>query len=676
MNRHLSLAVSGAAVAIAIVLPLLFFAVARALDGGEIAPNVNANGVEIGGMSEEDALTRLSEHEATLRSATAPFVVNSRQFDLDGATVDLDVDVEGAVGRALEARRGGGFLDQFAEWIRSFRTPIDVGLDVAIDDVALDGVFEGWDAEAIGLPPSQGGVEIVDGAVQADYPRPGEGIDREQASPLVLESLREVEREPVTLPIVGVIPQVTRADVDAAVAEAELLIDGDVTLSSTDPEVEVIIPAATIAEALRSRVELDPAQIVLELEPSVIANVVEPERNAIEQPARNAQFRINSDESVSLLPSRRATLLDIGLVATATRQVAAGPDRGTFPFRFGVEADFTTEEAEAMGTISRMSAYTTEHPAGEPRVTNIHLIADAVDGTIVMPGATFSLNDHVGPRTEEKGYVAAPMILRGEIVDDIGGGVSQFATTFYNAVFFGCYEDVEHRPHSYYFTRYPEGREATISWPTPDLVFRNDSDAVVLIDTSYSDTTITVKFFGNNGGRDCDAELSDRYDIVEPETEYEADDTGSVNPGQEVRKQSGFDGWSVDVTRIMRMPDGEVTEQMWTHSYQPRPEIIVVHRCELPNSSTPCPLRVPSVIGQTFGEATATLENAGFTIGDGGTVAVESASQDGLIQSQEPGSGAYAGGGTAIRVVVGVYTAPPPTDPPPDTTTTTPPDDG
>ena len=151
---------------------------------------------------------------------------------------------------------------------------------------------------------------------------------------------------------------------------------------------------------------------------------------------------ILDNEAVDLRPSKRATKLDADLVATTLREVGTGSDSGEFPFAEGEEAAFTTDEVRAMGPISRMSAFTTEYPPGEARVTNIHLIADTVDGAIVWPGETFSLNDYVGRRTTEKGYVPAPMILGGDIVDDIGGGVSQFATTFYNAVFFGCYEDV------------------------------------------------------------------------------------------------------------------------------------------------------------------------------------------------------------------------------------------
>ena len=426
-----------------------------------------------------------------------------------------------------------------------------------------------------------------------------------------------------------------------------------------------------LGQALRSQVHVNsPAEVRLSFDPAILVGLLEGERAAIEQPARNAEFQVLDNEAVILKESRPQTMLNVDLVAERLAEVAAGPDRGDFPFEIGAEPSFTTEEARAMGPIGKVTSYTTEHPAGQPRVTNIHLIADAVDGAIVWPGETFSLNGHVGQRTEEKGYVPAPMILRGEIVDDVGGGVSQFATTFYNTVFFSCYEDVSHRPHSFYFTRYPEGREATISWPEPDLQFRNDSDALIIIKTHYSASTISVTFFGNNGGRDCDAELSDRYNFTEPQTKYETNP--ARNPGNPATVQTGGQGWSVTVTRLMKHADGNVTEQEWVHRYVPRPTIIEVHPCEVSGEPINCPVIVPSVIGMSFADATATLEAAGFLIGDGGTVDVDDPAQAGLVQTQSSTGGTYVQPGSVITVTIGVHT-PPPTTPPPEPPPTTPP---
>ena len=130
-----------------------------------------------------------------------------------------------------------------------------------------------------------------------------------------------------------------------------------------------------------------------------------------------------------------------------------------------------TAWAQSLGIKEQVSSFTTNHRSGEARVTNIHRGADIINNMIVEPGATFSLNEALGPRTEERGFVRAP-VFYGEFTEDVGGGVSQLATTVFNAVFWGGYEDVYHKPHTIYISRYPMGREATVNYPTVDLQFR------------------------------------------------------------------------------------------------------------------------------------------------------------------------------------------------------------
>ena len=160
-----------------------------------------------------------------------------------------------------------------------------------------------------------------------------------------------------------------------------------------------------------------------------------------------------------------------------------------------------TKWAQALGITHQVSSFTTYHPAGQPRVHNIHLAADVLNNTVVAPGQTFSLNDKLGPRTPEKGYVKAPIIVEDGFGEDYGGGISQLTTTLFNAVFFGGYVDVDHSPHHYYIPRYPLGREATIVFPYVDLKFRNDTKHGVLIHAYYSATSVTVTFYGNTDGR-------------------------------------------------------------------------------------------------------------------------------------------------------------------------------
>lgn len=162
--------------------------------------------------------------------------------------------------------------------------------------------------------------------------------------------------------------------------------------------------------------------------------------------------------------------------------------------------ELETIEPPPLPEIQRVSRFTTYHDCCEPRVHNIQLIARTLDGYVVYPGEEFSINDVVGPRTTSKGYVAAPVLCNGGLCEGIGGGISQFATTMFNAIFWGGYEDIYHRPHTVWISRYPVGIEATLGYPSLDVAFRNDTVTPVTIRTRYTSTSITVELWGNAGG--------------------------------------------------------------------------------------------------------------------------------------------------------------------------------
>jgi vancomycin resistance protein YoaR len=247
---------------------------------------------------------------------------------------------------------------------------------------------------------------------------------------------------------------------------------------------------------------------------------------------------------LEVVPSVVGQKVDIDRVPDVVVAAALGNGRAMIPMTDGEQADLTTEGAEAMGPFGEVSSFTTYHPCCANRVKNIQLLADEIGGAIVLPGEEFSINERAGQRTLAEGYVRAGAIINGKVYCcdssiNIGGGTSQFATTFYNAVFFGCYEDVLHQPHSLYFSRYPYVREATLGFPLPDVRFKTDSDSVVYIHTEYTGGSITVTFYGNNGGRTCTSERS-----------------GNT------------------ITRVMEHPNGSVTTQNWTWNYrQPRKDV-------------------------------------------------------------------------------------------------------
>lgn len=657
LSRNARSALVGAVLLFALMTPVAAFAIDEMRYNGEVARNVMAGTAELGGLGHDDALTALQEYERQLGAAPITYRVGDETFEIPGSAIGVDIDEEAILAIAMEQRRTSGFLSRFADWFGSFGDTIVIDVPVEYDPDQLDDLLDEWEQVAINDPAFEGGIEITDGQVVPQYPKPGEGIDRAAAQTATAEAVQTLDRAPLTLITRDLIPTLTEADIDAAVERATRIIDDAITLRANDPEVEVEFTAATLARALVAEVRAtEPARVDLTFSRAPLAQVLEQHRDLIEQPPRDAEFLIDEEDNVTLRESRPQTLLDVDLIAERLFEVAdRGGTTGTLPFAFGEEAEFTTEMAQAMGEISKVSEFTTEHSCCEPRVTNIQTMAKAVDGAMVWPGEVFDLNAHVGERTIEKGYVPAPQIFEGEIEDAIGGGVSQFATTLFNAMFFGCYEDVEHKAHSRYFSRYPEGREATVSWGGPELIFRNDTDTLAIIKTAFTSRSITVKMFGNTGGRTCTAGLGDRYAYTDPPIEFEADP--SVPPGTEVQDRAGGRGWTIAFYRYITYADGTEETQTWTHRYLPTPTIVLKHPCDLPDAPSPCLIAVPDVVGLKQGKATSTLETWTF-VAAVETVPVEDKAQDGRVISQSPAAGAGHARGATVTIRIGEFSEP------------------
>jgi len=328
--------------------------------------------------------------------------------------------------------------------------------------------------------------------------------------------------------------------------------------------------------------------------PKALRDAVGTDMTSYETAAKSATFAVGGP-SVRVVPGQSGHTFDTAATARAL-DASAGSDHHAVPAVFtDVAPQLTTKDAEALHITEMVSSFTTHHPCCAPRVRNIHKIADTVDGAIVKPGATFSLNGFVGPRTPEKGYVMAPMIYDGEFKDDTGGGVSQFATTIFNAAFFGGYRFETYQSHSYYISRYPPGREATVSWPRPDLAFTNNTNEGILIKTAYDETSVTVTLYGDKEGKTVTAEATDRTDITEPKTKRVANP--DLPPGQEHVKQSGEEGFDITVTRVITQ-NGKTTRQRFYTRYLAEPKIIefgpgTPSPSPAPTGATPAPPSTP-----------------------------------------------------------------------------------
>jgi vancomycin resistance protein YoaR len=246
------------------------------------------------------------------------------------------------------------------------------------------------------------------------------------------------------------------------------------------------------------------------------------------------------------------------------------------------EPEFTTKDARALGIEEQVSTFTTYFPYAEYRNTNIGRAAELVDGTVLEPGETFSLNDVVGERTRENGFTEGFIISNGIFKEDLGGGVSQMATTTFNAMFFAGLKDIEHKPHSFYIDRYPVGREATVAWGAVDLRFQNDTEHGVLIKASLDPSTpssqgeLTVSMYSTKTW-DITTRTSDRYAYVPPKTRTL--DTPDCYPN------TGYSGFQVDVWRYFKRPGSDELdhEEKFHTAYTPSDTVVCKPPGSMPN---------------------------------------------------------------------------------------------
>ena len=544
MNRYLI----AAAIAVPLVAALFVgagYVHDEVMSGDHVSRGVEAAGVDLSRLPAERALTAVAAYEERLVSQPVVLVIDGKAVELDPVDVDLAVDEQAIVDEALTVRRADGMLSNLRAWFGTWSSTESIDVPVSFDREALSAHLSGLSRTAIGKPAYEGAVLVEGGVAVPEYPRPGLVIDVEASIPLIASQLEVAERSPVSLPLIPLEPAVTRVDVDVAVAKANRLIGEPVVLRRPGHSATMMFTPAGLASALRSEVVVNsPATLDVSLDDAVLREIASRTADEFIIAPQDATFSFNDvTKTFTVIPSVTGMRVDLDAVPATVTRAALSSGTAVLPMTAGDEAAFTTAMAEAMGPLGEVSTFTTNHPCCENRVRNIQLLADTIRGSIVMPGETFSINETAGQRTLAKGYVRAGAIINGrvECCDDpanIGGGTSQFATTFYNAVFFGCYEDVFHQPHSLYISRYPFVREATLGYPAPDVKFRNDSDAIVYIDTSYTPSSITVTFYGNNGGRTCVSERS-----------------GNT------------------ITRVMTWPDGRVTTQDWTWFYrEPRPD--------------------------------------------------------------------------------------------------------
>ena len=428
-----------------------------------VPKGVEVGGVNLGGLESAEAVATLERQFGPDSGFQVRVAVDTDPLALDAAAAGLSLDASQTVNSVV------GFSLQPAHiWAHLFGG-ISVEPVTAVDEAALRAALESLIAPYT-IAPIDGTVEFRADQVFSTEAVVGRAVDLDQAQTAVAVAWLDAGL-PIELPTADVLPEISQEDVEQAVTEiAEPAVSGPVWIRIGDRSAELV------PRLIGQNATLVPVNGQLELQ--VDGAALEPEIHSrvpdlLTDPV-DARFEF-VDGVPEIQPGTPGTAIDPEVLAQTVLAALDSPQRDAQLALTEQQPAVTTAELEAYGVAEIVSEFSTPLTSEPRRTQNIRNAASILNGYLVEPGAEFSLTEALGEITAERGFVAAGVIVRGKHTDSMGGGLSQISTTTYNIGHFAGYEDLEHRPHSEYISRYPEGRESTIWTGEIDMRFRNNT---------------------------------------------------------------------------------------------------------------------------------------------------------------------------------------------------------
>ncbi len=550
------------AVAGLVVLLTGAYATAVAFSGDGIARGTRVSDVGIGGLTIAEAEQRLDEELAPRADDPITVEVDGTEHELDPAELGLSLDVETTVERA----HGGSRVDPRDLW-NSWFGGGPVAPVLQVDQDRMIGAVRAL-ADAAGQPAVEPTVSFTADGPVPHQPTTGTSLDTSGAVLAILDSWL-VDGGAIELPVETDEPTLGNADLKAAVEKvAEPAVSAPVRLREGARTWTVsprrFGPALTI--------EVVDGELVPVVDGEVLAERVPQLLDAAGEKPRDATVRVR-DGSPEVVPARPGVRAEPSDLADALLAALEARNRVARVAGTPVPAEVSTREARSWRITEQVSSFTTYYPHEDYRNTNIGRAAELINGTVLAPGETFSLNDTVGERTAANGFTVGYVIANGVYARDYGGGVSQVATTTYNAAFFAGMKDVEHKPHSFYIDRYPMGREATVAWPSVDLRFKNTTPYGVLVEAWIVPSRppagtgqMHVRLWSTKHWT-VRARSSGPYAYTSPGTQIINGDPGCV-------PTTGYSGFDVDVYRDFFRGGDKLRTETFHTTYIPADTVI------------------------------------------------------------------------------------------------------
>lgn len=507
--------------------------------GDRVPRRTTVAGVEIGGQDAGTAAGTLRARLGKLVAEPIPVAAGEKSTTVAPADAGLALDADATVARLV------GFDLQPA---RLWHQVVGLGAEppaTAVDEAKLTAAV-GAAAAALLTEPVDAGIAFTDGAPRTTAGAAGARVDPAGAAAAVRTGWLTAPR-PLQLPTRAVPPAVSQQQADQALtAVAEPLARGPIVVAVAGQSVE--LPAAVVT-SLASFAPTG-SELALRLDgPRLVDELVKRTTNLLTASA-DASFTFVNGAPV-IVPGTAGTTIDPAALAAAVAAAGVAPDRTARVDLVASDPARSTAKLQALGVGALVSEFSTPLTNDRLRTQNLAVGAAKLTGQLVLPGETFSLSDALGPVTAAAGFNEAGVIVDGEHVKGVGGGLSQLSTTTFNAAYFAGFKDVAHTPHSEWFTRYPEGREATLYTGQIDLKFKNTSPYGALLRSWIEADRLHVAIWSTPYWT-VSSTTSRRSGVVAPTTVHST--SATCTP-----QAAGNPGFTVTVTRTLAL-NGAVKE--------------------------------------------------------------------------------------------------------------------
>ncbi|WP_062387454.1 VanW family protein [Demequina iriomotensis] len=532
-----------------VVLLIAGYGAAAAYAAQRIPAGTTVLGVDLGGMDRDEAVAALQPAVEELNAAPVVLTAEDREASIDPADSGLIAGAGATVDELI------AFSLSPYDILRSFTgrgTEVDVV--TVVDHDALVEAIDGT-RDALEIDGQDASVEIASTGASAEPATDGLAIDPEETADGLGATWPVETYEAVTIAKPAAVTTET-AEEFVTELNSEILA-GDVDMIGENGDATVTADQLTRLGS----VEEDGGELALVVDGLTLAAELESADPDLVSAATSASFSFTASHDIKIKKSQPGRAIDGAALGEAVVAAAMTPERaGELPYQ-DTEAAVTSDDLGVTDFKKKVSSFDTPLTNEPIRTQNLVVGASKVAGTVVKPDETFSLLDTLAPITAAGGYQDAHVIVDGFLTDGIGGGLSQMATTTFNAGYFAGLEDVEHRPHTKWFDRYPAGREATIYVGALDMRFKNNTPYALVLNSYVEAGRLHVDIW-STPYFEVKTYASDKTNYVQPKDVENSRDDCIATP-------QGNPGFTITNTREVYLDGEQVDKTSYTWTYQP-----------------------------------------------------------------------------------------------------------